>query len=227
MGSLLANGVGSAGMAYRRNRFYDGSTGQFNQQDPIGLAGGANSYGFAAGDPVNFSDPFGLCTIPPCPHPRPGMFMGAALNGTAQVVNRVRNHPATETVAMILASAVAPEATAVVGAARGAARLQRMAIRYMSEREALEVEQTGTIPNLNAAREPRKIHYTTDPPLTSATEAQGKYHLGGSKPTHSCSFPLCNVLDDVPPDGTVEPGAHQAATSQPIAGASIPVKLKP
>lgn len=60
-GSLLANGVGSTGMAYRRNRFYDGTTGQFNQQDPIGLAGGPNSYGFAGGDPVNYSDPFGLC----------------------------------------------------------------------------------------------------------------------------------------------------------------------
>ena len=28
------------------------------------MAGGANAYGFAGGDPVNFSDPFGLC--PPC-----------------------------------------------------------------------------------------------------------------------------------------------------------------
>jgi len=36
----------------------------YTQQDPIGLAGGLNLYGFAAGDPVNFSDPFGLC--PPC-----------------------------------------------------------------------------------------------------------------------------------------------------------------
>lgn len=36
------------------------------QQDPIGLAGGLNLYGFAGGDPVNFSDPFGLC---PIPHP--------------------------------------------------------------------------------------------------------------------------------------------------------------
>ena len=33
----------------------------FTQQDPIGIAGGANVYGFASGDPVNFSDPFGLC----------------------------------------------------------------------------------------------------------------------------------------------------------------------
>lgn len=43
-----------------RNRYYDPMTGRFTQQDPIGLAGGLNSYGFASGDPVNFSDPFGL-----------------------------------------------------------------------------------------------------------------------------------------------------------------------
>lgn len=37
------------------------SAGRFTQQDPIGLAGGLNLYGFAGGDPVNFADPFGLC----------------------------------------------------------------------------------------------------------------------------------------------------------------------
>jgi hypothetical protein len=42
-------------------RFYDSATGRFTQPDPIGLAGGLNTYGFANGDPVNFSDPFGLC----------------------------------------------------------------------------------------------------------------------------------------------------------------------
>lgn len=31
------------------------------QEDPIGLSGGMNLYGYAAGDPVNNSDPFGLC----------------------------------------------------------------------------------------------------------------------------------------------------------------------
>ena len=38
--------------------------GQFTQQDPIGLAGGMNLYGYAGGDPINFSDPFGLCPEP-------------------------------------------------------------------------------------------------------------------------------------------------------------------
>jgi RHS repeat-associated protein len=46
---------------YRRNRTYDPASGQFTQEDPIGLAGGLNLYGFAGGDPINFSDPFGLC----------------------------------------------------------------------------------------------------------------------------------------------------------------------
>src|SRR5438477_1696717 len=46
---------------YMHNRYYDPQTGRFMQDDPIGLPGGCNLYGFASGDPVNFSDPFGLC----------------------------------------------------------------------------------------------------------------------------------------------------------------------
>jgi len=62
-GSLLEDKLDKAGTLYRRNRQYDPSLGQFTQEDPIGLAGGLNLYGFAAGDPVNFSDPFGLCPL--------------------------------------------------------------------------------------------------------------------------------------------------------------------
>ncbi len=49
------------GQVYMRNRYYNPQTGQFTQMDPIGIAGGLNAYGFAAGDPVSFSDPYGLC----------------------------------------------------------------------------------------------------------------------------------------------------------------------
>jgi RHS repeat-associated protein len=61
IGSLPANGQDGTGQLYRRNRYYDPASGRFTQEDPLGLAGGLNLYGFAGGDPVNFSDPFGLC----------------------------------------------------------------------------------------------------------------------------------------------------------------------
>jgi hypothetical protein len=35
--------------------------GAVHAADPIGIAGGLNVYGFAAGDPVSYDDPYGLC----------------------------------------------------------------------------------------------------------------------------------------------------------------------
>ena len=49
-----------AGLYYVRARYYDPVVGRFVSEDPIGTAGGPNPYAFAAGDPVNFSDPSGL-----------------------------------------------------------------------------------------------------------------------------------------------------------------------
>ncbi len=48
-GSLLENGRDKSGMEFKRNRYYDPQTGRFTQEDPIGLAGGLNVYGFAKG----------------------------------------------------------------------------------------------------------------------------------------------------------------------------------
>jgi RHS repeat-associated protein len=60
IGALIHDQRDQSGLLHRRNRYYDPATGQFTQIDPIGLAGGLNLYGFANGDPVNYSDPFGL-----------------------------------------------------------------------------------------------------------------------------------------------------------------------
>jgi RHS repeat-associated protein len=66
-GSLAVGMRDASGMLYMRNRYYNPQTGQFTQPDPIGLAGGLNSYGFAAGDPVSYSDPYGLSAQSACP----------------------------------------------------------------------------------------------------------------------------------------------------------------
>jgi RHS repeat-associated protein len=62
-GSLVMEQADASGLLYRRNRYYDPGSGRFTQPDPIGLAGGLNVYGFANGDPVTYSDPFGLWIV--------------------------------------------------------------------------------------------------------------------------------------------------------------------
>lgn len=49
------------GLYNYRARYYKPKWGRFISQDPIGLAGGGNLYGYAGGSPASFSDPYGLC----------------------------------------------------------------------------------------------------------------------------------------------------------------------
>jgi len=49
------------GMYYYRARLYSPTLGRFAQTDPIGSAGGMNLYAYVGNNPVNFTDPAGLC----------------------------------------------------------------------------------------------------------------------------------------------------------------------
>jgi RHS repeat-associated protein len=59
-GNLLTGKRDQSGLLYMRNRYYDPKTGRFTQEDPIGIAGGLNVYGYANGDPVSYANPYGL-----------------------------------------------------------------------------------------------------------------------------------------------------------------------
>jgi RHS repeat-associated protein len=61
-----------SGLYYMRARYYDPTLGRWVSEDPLGLGGGGNLFGYAGGDPVNGRDPSGLaaddegepCTMP-------------------------------------------------------------------------------------------------------------------------------------------------------------------
>jgi len=219
-GSMFTEGQDDGGLMYRRNRYYDPATGQFTQEDPLGLAGGMNAYGFGSGDPVNFTDPFGLCSkadgYKDCCH------MSSSPDDAAMVY-----------MSLLVSLSDALNGRSVPGDGAAGAVVGEMAhdgealgTRYVGQGEADEISRTGTVPANYQSGAAKTIHYTTDEPTMSAQEALEKYHLD-TKPTHLVRFPLRNIQDEAKTLGTVRADATQVATSKPIPGAHAPIPLQP
>ncbi|WP_411861349.1 RHS repeat-associated core domain-containing protein [Xanthomonas arboricola] len=77
----------ASGLNQNYFRDYDAATGRYAQSDPIGLAGGMNSYAYVGSSPVQMTDPSGQIAVP-MPIPLPGLppqhpLVWAALGGAA------------------------------------------------------------------------------------------------------------------------------------------------
>jgi RHS repeat-associated protein len=54
----------TAGLMYYRARYYNPAWGRFVSEDPIGVAGGVNLYGYVGEQPTGAVDPFGFASGP-------------------------------------------------------------------------------------------------------------------------------------------------------------------
>ncbi|WP_216825117.1 RHS repeat-associated core domain-containing protein [Agarilytica rhodophyticola] len=69
------------GTHYNYFRTYDPRLGRYLQSDPIGLQGGINTYAYVGGNPLKYSDPYGLWA-----HIGIGAGAGAIVNGGAYIL---------------------------------------------------------------------------------------------------------------------------------------------
>ena len=112
------------GLYYYRARTYSPSWGRFLQPDPIGPTGGINLYAYVNNDPLNLTDPSGLCTssLSGCAQSIYNNLLAKPIDDITQLINNPSQIPnAVAGVAPGIAP-VAAELPQTVSAAVGAIR---------------------------------------------------------------------------------------------------------
>ncbi|HEX5177904.1 MAG TPA: RHS repeat-associated core domain-containing protein [Gemmatimonadaceae bacterium] len=165
--------------SFATRRSYGGNRrSQFTQEDPLGLAGGLNAYGYANGDPVNFSDPFGLSPRA-CDPPGSCESMAALVGTVAGAGAGVVITTACATVTLGLCTLAGPELTlglSALGTSIGLA----IGSKLESSRSANDIPLVGGPPNTTVTKPGQAVRYGPDGNATTRTCARAGHGCDGA-----------------------------------------------
>ncbi|MCK9385938.1 MAG: DUF6531 domain-containing protein [Nevskia sp.] len=80
------------GLYYYRARYYDPATKRFISEDPLQESAGINSYGYVGGNPLFFSDPFGLSPVGDRSRDRPGRERGRSSSAQRSISSLLQGY---------------------------------------------------------------------------------------------------------------------------------------
>ncbi|MET4685139.1 RHS repeat-associated core domain-containing protein [Brevundimonas faecalis] len=82
------------GMYHYKARIYSPTLGRFLQADPIGYEDDVNLYAYVGNDPVNKTDPTGMCVLAlPCPAPSSAVTLPTAAEVGSAIATAARATP--------------------------------------------------------------------------------------------------------------------------------------
>ncbi|SJN13707.1 core protein [Halomonas citrativorans] len=188
-----------SGLYYNRHRYYDPQQGRYISQDPIGLNGGTNLYGYVA-NPTGAVDPLGLVGQV-CAIPGPTM---AACASAAQWLAGLGMAVTTAAVAVIFGhNSSAQDADQIANVRRSAADISELNERnssqtyfhYTNEENLSSIMSSGVI----RADSRNRVFMTTEGNY-SPEVAQQALFMGrrGQSATHMMSFQLRDGVQLLP-----------------------------
>jgi RHS repeat-associated protein len=171
-------------------RVYDPTSTRYVSSDPIGLAGGINTYQYTRARPFNNTDPLGLnwnpieinepgaCPEVACTPSHGGGGGGGDITDEVGPINY--GSPDTE-------AASAPPCGQCP---------TNTVTRYVGAGEANTAAKTGYIPNTDQEGNPKQVFVTPEAPLTNGSEAETAYQIGTQNPLNPSSSPTYVITGD-------------------------------
>ena len=137
------------GLYHTGRRHYDPTVGRFLMPDPLGYAGGINLYAYVDNDPLNATDPSGLCAGSLCGNANPSNSLIASTQGNGSGLVTQTNLAATSPTAPTgqLTSLQAAGATPQIGSLNGSPLVQGSQSQGGQLQLALKAPLTCSGPN--------------------------------------------------------------------------------